>query len=66
MIKVKLTEEHKQKLINNNCQDHVNEFGDCIGILNKIEKNGDLEIIWFPSNLKYHYMCDAIQIVEII
>ncbi len=52
---VMMTEEHKQKLIQNGCQAYVDEFGDCVGVV-EADNDGELTVIWQPSNLKYHFM----------
>jgi hypothetical protein len=55
--KVKMSEELKQSFINNDCQDHVDEFGDCIGLVeDKIDQySNDVNVRWQPSGLRYGY-----------
>jgi hypothetical protein len=53
--KVKMSEELKQMFINNDCKDHVDEFGDCIGFVeDKMFEDGDeVNVRWQPSGLRY-------------
>ena len=65
--KVKMSVSLKESLIKNDCKEHVDEFGDCIGIVegfvnynndgeNDPEKIGpELNVRWQPSNLRYGY-----------
>jgi hypothetical protein len=55
--KVKMSEELKQGLIEMDCKDHVDEFGDCIGIVeDKVWEYDDIiNVRWQPSGLRYMY-----------
>ncbi len=65
--KVKMSNSLKKTLINNGCKEHVDEFGECIGIVedyvnyNKDGENEDSKIgpefnvRWIPSKLRYGY-----------
>lgn len=35
--------------------DHVNEFGDCVGIVQEITSRPEIDVRWQPSNLRYSY-----------
>ncbi len=62
-----MSETFKAKLIEGDCWDHVDEFGDCVGVIedlvnynnpdeNFLNKFGpELNVRWEPSKLKYCY-----------
>ena len=66
--KVKMSEIFKEKLIKNGSKEHVDEFGDCIGIvedyvnynndgIKDINKIGpEFNVRWQPSKLRYGYL----------
>lgn len=66
--KVKMSDNFKKVLIENGCKEHIDEFGDCIGIVcdlvnynndneNDINKIGpEFNVRWQPSNLRYGYL----------
>lgn len=68
--KVRMTEAHKQALIANGCADHVEEFGDCIGLVEDPmgEEYGldwpEFNVRWQPSKLRYGYLPDDLEIIE--
>lgn len=65
---VKMSATIKQMLIDSGCKAHVDEFGDCIGIVedpvdfnnngeNDPDKIGpEVDVRWKPSNLVYGYL----------
>lgn len=66
--KVKMSDNFKKGLVENGCKDHVDEFGDCIGIVEDyVNYNNDSEndpnkigpefnVRWQPSKLRYGYL----------
>lgn len=68
--KVKMSEDFKKALIKNGCKEHIDEFGNCIGIVedyvnynNDGENNSDkigpeFNVRWIPSKLRYGYSPD--------
>lgn len=66
---VKMSESCKTQLINNNCKDHVDEFGECEGVVigpmfPEVENCEDVDVRWKPSNLKYGYSPDQLEIIS--
>lgn len=62
---VKMSDSLKKSLTDNNCQEHVEEFGDCIGIVESWEypNEEDINIVnvrWKPSELRYAYSTDLL------
>lgn len=58
--KVRMSDEIKRLLIANGSHEHVEEFGDCDGIVVGLVDYGnsigpDIDVRWQPSNLKYMY-----------
>lgn len=60
--KVKLNEEGKEGLIDNDCQEYLDKFGDCEGIVIDIKNHSNSEYVlfiakveWEPSNIKQKY-----------
>lgn len=60
--KVKMSENLKNNLIEMDCKDHVDEFGDCEGIVeDKVwEDENDVNVRWKPSGLRYAYDPDTL------
>ena len=68
--KVKMSEDFKNVLIKNGCKEHIDEFGNCIGIVEDLvnynndgENNPDkigpeFNVRWLPSKLRYGYSPD--------
>ncbi len=66
--KVKMSENFKNTLIKNGCKEHIDEFGECVGIVegfvnynndgeNDQDKIGpELNVRWQPSKLRYGYL----------
>ena len=55
-----MTEEYKRALQKNDCKEHVDEFGDCVGIVDGpidygTQKGPELDVRWQPTNLRYAY-----------
>ncbi len=67
--KVKMKDSFKQQCLKNESRDHILEFGECTGIvigLTHPELPGidDVAIRWQPSNLRYNYSPDDLDIVK--
>lgn len=67
--KVRMSDEHKQQLIVNDCNDHVEEFGECVGVVEGLvdwngHKGPEVDVRWQPSNLRYAYHPDSLIAVE--
>lgn len=74
--KVKMSEDLKNALIENDCKEHVDEFGNCIGIVEDlVNYNNDGEndpnkigsefnVRWMPSKLRYGYSPDDLIKIE--
>jgi hypothetical protein len=62
--KVKMSEELKHGLIEMKCKAHVDEFGDCIGIVeDKAWIDDDaVNVRWQPSGLRYMYSPETLVI----
>lgn len=65
---VRLTEKHKNVLIANGCWAHVEEFGNCIGVVIGEMFPGlncpEVDVRWKPSNLKYGYDVDNLEVIN--
>lgn len=67
---VKMSQSIKDDLIANDCQDHVDEFGECLGVVDdEVDYGGgqlgpEVNVRWQPSNLRYGYDPDQLVIVE--
>lgn len=42
---------------------HIKEFGDCIGKVIGYPNSYDVEVRWMPSNLKYMYCKEEIELI---
>ena len=60
--KVKMSDNLKQNLIESGCKDHVDEFGECVGIIEDRvwEDENDFNVRWQPSGLRYMYDIDTL------
>ena len=59
----------KQQFIANDCVEHTEEFFGCIGIVEclldyGICKGPEVDVRWQPSNLRYGYHPDQLEIVD--
>lgn len=69
--KVKMSEKFKQVMHDNGCADHVEEFGNCIGVVENPMFPGidapEFDVRWQPSGLRYGYnpLTDLIKINEL-
>jgi hypothetical protein len=66
--RVKMSEDLKAALRSNGCDDHVREFGNCIGIVEGPVDYGssqgpEVDVRWQPGSLRYAYHPD--QLVKI-
>lgn len=71
---VKMTEDTKAAFIKNDCKEHVDEFGDCLGVVEDlVDYNNDGEndpdkigpeynIRWYPNGLRYGYTSDKLEV----
>ena len=63
-----MTESFKRGLIANDCKDHVDEFGKCIGIVEDLvypDGEGDeRNVRWLPSKLRYGYSPEELEIIK--
>jgi hypothetical protein len=54
--KVKMSQKLKDILMENGCEEHVKEFGDCIGIVgDRFFDCPEFKVYWQPYNLNYLY-----------
>jgi hypothetical protein len=63
-----MSEELKQAMIGNGCAEHIEEFGDCIGVVDGLLDYGtfqgpEVDVRWQPSNLRYGYNPDDLVVV---
>lgn len=57
---VRMTGKCKEKLVANGCAGHVEEFGNCVGVVLGPVDYGDtvgpeVDVRWQPSRLRYAY-----------
>tara|TARA_R110000765_G_C18677440_1_gene578916 strand:- start:359 stop:577 length:219 start_codon:yes stop_codon:yes gene_type:complete len=61
---IKMTKDLKEGLIENGSKDHVEEFGDCEGVVESWvypdSDEKDVNVRWKPSNLRYAYGIDML------
>ncbi len=64
--RVRMTEALKAGLRVNDCAAHVEEFGDCVGIVDgPADGYGpDLDVRWQPSGLRYAYLAKWLEAAE--
>lgn len=58
--KVRMSQSIKRTLIKNGCKKHVDEFGECIGVVEGqvnfgTQKGPEVDVRWAPSHLRYAY-----------
>lgn len=75
---VKMNQKLKDELISNDCKEHVDEFGECIGIVeDKVNYNRDGEndpdkigpeynVRWYPSKLRYGYSLEQLEKIKVL
>lgn len=67
---VKMTQRLRENLRRNDCSEHVDEFGSCVGIVQGLASWGDgssgpeVDVRWQPSNLRYAYDPDLLEVVD--
>ena len=64
---VRMTEELKKGLRSNDSLEHVEEFGDCQGIVIGYTDEGHYDFVdvrWKPSNLRYGYPINGLEKVN--
>lgn len=61
---VRMTEEYKNALRAGGYSEHVDEFGDCVGVIEKLVEVGYptqlVDVRWRPSQLRYGYWTDGL------
>ena len=67
---VRMSEEFKQVMIGNGCAEHVEEFGDCEGIVEGLMDYGkqqgpEVDVRWVPSMLRYGYHPDDLVVIRV-
>ena len=67
--KVKMNNRLKERLELSGNVDHLNEFGNCIGIVVGLTDFGncvgpEVDVRWQPSNLRYAYHPRNLEVVE--
>lgn len=57
--RVKLSESYKQRLISDGSIEHIEEFGNCVGIVEDTEYQDEstleVNVRWQPSGLRFAY-----------
>lgn len=66
---VRMGEAIKKQLVANGCAEHVEEFGDCVGVVEGPTDYGtsrgpEVDVRWQPSNLRYAYHPE--ELVEVL
>jgi hypothetical protein len=65
--KVKMSQSLKDGLMENGCQYHVYEFGECIGIVEDMvwhnDEGDEWNVRWLPSMLRYGYSPDELVVI---
>ena len=67
--KVRLTEAVKYHLITTGSHEHVEEFGNCIGVVIELtdwgyQKGPEWDVRWHPSGLRYAYAAEDLELVQ--
>lgn len=68
--RVKMAATVKNQLRLNGCSEHVEEFGDCVGVVEGPVDYGngvigpELDVRWEPSRLRYAYSPEHLESVE--
>jgi hypothetical protein len=67
--RVRMTDACRRRLISTGAADHAADFGDCVGTVEPVVlvgrlADGDVEVRWQPSGLKYVYARDELEPVE--
>ena len=78
-LRVRMREALKEKFRQNDCADHVEEFGECIGIVEGLvdynegdehhdprKRGPEVNVRWQPSGLRYGYHPDFLKVVNMI
>ena len=63
--RIKMSDELKKSLIENDSKEHVEEFGDCEGIVESwmfpdLKDVKDVNVRWKPSGLRYGYNINSL------
>lgn len=67
--KVRMKKSLKKQMRANGCSEHIDEFGDCVGIVEGLVDYGsfqgpEVDVRWLPSKLRYGYNPDDLEVVE--
>ena len=67
--KVKMSQALKESLKRTGCNDHVVEFGNCVGIVEGYVNYGnqigpEVDVQWLPSKLRYTYHPNHLSIID--
>ena len=67
--KVRMSPKLKDGMMKNGSHEHVEEFGECIGIVKGLidygtQQGPEVEVYWQPSNLHYAYHPKYLEIVD--
>ena len=66
---VKMNDALKAELIKNDCKEHVDEFGECEGVVEdkmfpECDDCEEVNVRWKPTNLRYGYRPDQLEIIK--
>lgn len=67
--RVRMTQALKEHLVRGCSQHHVEEFGDCVGVVRRLANWGEyhgpeVDVCWEPSGLVYAYPHELLEVVE--
>jgi hypothetical protein len=62
---VRMKESFKEAMRRNGSSEHIDEFGDCVGVILGPMEPGwpEVDVRWKPSNLKYGYDIENLEFV---
>lgn len=64
-----MSEELKRKLRASGSGEHVDEFGECVGVVQGLldygsQQGPEVDVRWQPSNLRYGYLPEELILAE--
>lgn len=67
--RVRMSDAYKKAITANDCIAHVEEFGECVGIVEGLVdyntyKGPEVNVRWLPSKLRYGYHPDDLIVVD--
>lgn len=67
--RVRMSEALKEIMRKNGSEEHIEEFGECEGIVQGLldygtQQGPEVDVRWQPSNLRYGYDPDLLEIVK--